>query len=147
MQCFAGSQCSPRRYILICRSNRQQLKGVFLNNMKVLFLGWNHVLLCREQRRRGEPGFAAGNREAACRPRSRGTGGGGGGGGGPLQRSTSVSAWGDAREPQVHDVPTLLSCKSFLPPWKSSPHQLWSRASYPFLLQLTPTSPGTPLKP
>lgn len=50
LKCFAGSECSPRRYIPICQSNRQQSNRLFLNNMKVLYLEWNRVLLRREQR-------------------------------------------------------------------------------------------------
>lgn len=63
LKCFAGSECSPRRYIPICRSNHQQLNRGF-SNMKVLYLARNHVLLRREQRVRGEHGLRPGTRAA-----------------------------------------------------------------------------------
>lgn len=66
LKCFAGSECSPCRYIPICWSDHQQLNPVF-SNMKVLYLAWNHVFWRREQRVRdarrfcpGEPGSLRG---------------------------------------------------------------------------------------
>lgn len=62
LSCFAGSGCSPRRYIPICQSKRQQSNRVFLNNVKVLYLGVEPCTVA--QRTKGQEkstGFATGS--------------------------------------------------------------------------------------
>lgn len=131
-KCFAGSQCSPRRYIPICQSKRQQSNRVFLNNMKVLYLEWNRVLLHREQRVRRRA--RALPREAGilvccrCRadPRKHM----------PLNRTPKIPGTPPNREtsPKSHRCASLNFLFKSFPLWKSRRHRLLARASYTILL-------------